>query len=84
MNKEMLISWRPTEDGGQWSGFTPCGHLTVARQAAALERARDYALARLSWLEAARLAVLLHNRHWCESRAMWCEKRANLARLGGE
>ncbi|WP_439070487.1 ANR family transcriptional regulator (plasmid) [Serratia nevei] len=50
-------------------------HLTVAREAAMLERAGDYSLARVRWLDACRLAVLALDRHWYESRALLCEKR---------
>lgn len=70
---------------GPWVSISPARcHLEAAHEAAALERAQEYAMAHLSWLDAGRLAVLPPDRHWCESRALWCEKRANLLRLNGE
>lgn len=71
--------------GVPWRGELPARrHLAVAREAAALERSCEYAMARLSWLDAGRLAVLSPDRHWCESRALLCEKRADFVRHKSE
>lgn len=72
-NKESEVSAWPDE--GEWGGEKVIHHLTVAREAAILERAGDYSLARVRWLDACRLAVLALDRHWYESRALLCEKR---------
>lgn len=62
-------------DSGWGSGVPH--HLELAREAAVLERAGHYGMARSKWFEAARLAVLALDQHWYESRALLCEKRCN-------
>ena len=45
----------------------------AAREAAAYERAGALAMANEWWRAAARLAISMLDRDWCEARAQWCE-----------
>ncbi|MGQ8701793.1 ANR family transcriptional regulator [Serratia marcescens] len=48
-----------------------CRQLSI--QAALLERHGHYDDARRTWVQAAAQAQYDVDRHWCESRAQWCE-----------
>lgn len=48
---------------------------SATHNAAALERQGHYALAGEVWQGAALLAMDSIGRHWCESRAQWCQRR---------
>lgn len=45
----------------------------IAQSAVTAERAKDYRKAAILWAEARLLAKSQENRHWCDSRAEWCE-----------
>lgn len=47
----------------------------MAGKAARMEREGRYGAARQHWQAAATLAMQGTERHWCESRAQWCERR---------
>ncbi|MBH2767769.1 ANR family transcriptional regulator [Serratia marcescens] len=68
-------------DGGQWPELplmsTPGERLRVTlQQAAALERAGCFDDAAAFWLAGLELARYGNERHWCEVRALLCQKRS--------
>ncbi|HFI5337037.1 TPA: ANR family transcriptional regulator [Serratia liquefaciens] len=58
-------------DDAPWSPDTP-----PAVWGASLERGGLYAQAATYWAQAAESALTDRQRHWCESRQAWCERRA--------
>lgn len=49
-------------------------HRLLSTQAAQLERNGQYDAAMRTWIQAANQALYDVERHWCESRAQWCEQ----------